>query len=88
MYTVVFKKTAEKEFSKLDKYSQKQIQIYINKYIASSNPRENGKALRHNWAGHWRYDIGKYRIICDIQDDICTIVVIKVGHRREVYRQK
>jgi len=86
MYRVEFKKSAENELSKLDEYSRKQIQIYINNNLASENPRAKGKTLKYNWAGYWRYDIGKYRIVCDIQDYVCIVLVVKIGHRREVYR--
>ena len=86
MFRVKFKKSAEKELSKLDEYSQKQIQNYINNNLVSEDPRAKGRALKYDWAGHWRYDIGKYRIICTIQDDICIVLVVKIGHRREVYR--
>ena len=86
MYMVEFKKSAEKELSKLDEYSRKQIQSYINNNLVCENPRAKGKVLKYDWAGHWRYDIGKYRIICDIKDNICIVLVVKIGHRREVYR--
>lgn len=80
-------KSAEKELSKLDKFTQKQIITFLEQNVESENPRLQGKTLKHHWAGHWRYDIGKYRIICDIKDDVCIVLVIKVGHRKEVYRK-
>lgn len=85
IYKVEFIESAEKELSKLDKYTQKQIKNYINNNIITENPKNKGKALKYNWAGHWRYDIGKYRIICKIQDDICIVLVVKVGHRQLIY---
>jgi mRNA interferase RelE/StbE len=86
MYKIEISKSAEKELAKLDEYSRKQIQSYINNNIANEDPRNKGKALKHNWAGHWRYDIGKYRIICQIKDEICIVLIVKIGHRREIYR--
>ena len=86
MYKIQISKSAEKELAKLDEYSQKQIQSYINNNIANENPRNKGKILKHNWAGHWRYDVGKYRIICQIKDDVCIVLIVKIGHRRDVYR--
>ena len=51
------------------------------------NPRSLGEALQGRHLGEfWRYRVGDYRIVCKIQDDHLVILVIKVGHRREVYR--
>ena len=38
------------------------------------------------WAGHWRYRVGDYRLICELRDGELVVLVLKVGHRREVYR--
>ena len=87
MYRVELKKSAEKDLSKLDKHIQKQIISFLeNEVDEAINPRQHGKALKHNWAGHWRYDFGDYRIICEIKDNICIVLVVKIGHRKEVYR--
>ncbi|MDR2598807.1 MAG: type II toxin-antitoxin system RelE/ParE family toxin [Oscillospiraceae bacterium] len=51
-----------------------------------TDPRVHGKPLIGRLLGYWRYEIGKYRLICDIQDNICRIVDIKAGHRCGVYR--
>ena len=51
----------------------------------SDNPRLHGKGLTANRLGQWRYRIGDYRLICDIQDNKLVIVMIDVGHRREIY---
>ena len=51
------------------------------------NPRELGKALSGDtFAGLWRYRVGAYRVLCEIQDEKITILVVHVGHRREVYK--
>ena len=86
MYKVILNKSAEKDLSKLDKPTQKIILSFLEQEVEGKNPRLQGKVLKYNWAGHWRYDIGKYRIVCKIQDNICTVLVVKVGHRREVYQ--
>ena len=85
-YQVKISKSAEKELCKLDKYAQKQIISFLENNVAADKPRNDCKPLKYNWAGHWRYDIGKYRIICEIKDDICAVLVITIGHRRDVYR--
>ena len=87
MYHIEFTEIAEKQFSKLDKFTQGMLQKYINRNLnGTDNPRRFGKALQGKYKGLWRYDTGKYRLVCNIEDNILRILVIKVGHRREVYR--
>ena len=86
-YEVEFTKTADRQFQKLEKIAQHQIVEFIDKNIdGSSNPRLYGKALKGEFRGFWRYEIGNFRLICDIQDDICRVLAIKVGHRKDVYK--
>lgn len=76
----------DREFSKLDKYTQRMIKAWINKnLIDCDNPRVHGKGLTANRSGQWRYRIGDYRIICEIKDDALIILALTVGHRRDVY---
>ena len=86
IYQVKFSKSAKKQFLKIDKPIQRQIQGYIDRCIdGSTNPRANGKALKGSYSGLWRYEVGDYRIICNITDGICEILVVKVKHRRDAY---
>ena len=50
------------------------------------NPRIHGKSLVGNKSGLWRYRIGDYRVICEIQDKEVIVLVLDVGHRREIYK--
>ena len=50
------------------------------------NPRQLGKALTGQWAGYWRYRVGRCRVICDIQDRALRIIVVRAGQRDDVYR--
>lgn len=85
-YKVEVTQRFEKEFKKLDKYTQKMIKSWIEKnLIGCSNPRQHGKGLTANRSGQWRYRIGDYRLICAIQDDELIILALTVGHRREIY---
>jgi len=87
VYTAVFGKKAEKELQKMDKYQAMMIYNWVaNNLDGCKNPRAMGKALTANLQGYWRYEVGNYRLICDIQDNVCIVLVVKVGHRREVYR--
>ncbi len=76
----------DKEFKKLDKYTQKMLKNWIvNHLVDCEDPRAFGKGLTANRAGQWRYRIGDYRLICDIQDEELIILALTVGHRREIY---
>lgn len=54
----------------------------------NENPREKGKKLKGNLKDYWRYRVGKYRIITEINDEDITIIVINIGHRSDVYKNK
>ena len=82
---VHFSNKAEREFYKLDKSIQKQIQTFISKLKDLKNPRSCGKRLTGNLQGLWRYRVGKYRVVCQILDRELVILVIDIGHRKEVY---
>lgn len=76
----------DREFRKLDRYTQRIIKSWIDKnLVGCTNPRQHGKGLTANRSGQWRYRIGDYRLICEIQDDKLIILAMSVGHRREVY---
>lgn len=80
-------KVFDKEFKKLDHYTQLIIKGWITKNLMETdNPRSYGKALTGNLAGLWRYRIGDYRLIAKIKDDKFTIFTISIGHRRDIYR--
>lgn len=76
----------DKEFKKLDRYTQRMIKGWIDKNLMDTNdPRRQGKALTANRSGQWRYRIGDYRLICHIDDGRLIILALSVGHRREIY---
>ncbi len=86
-YNVEVSERFKKEFKKLDKYTQKLIRSWMNKHLVNcENPRAHGKALTANRRGQWRYRIGDYRLICQIEDDKLVILALTVGHRSEIYK--
>ncbi|MBQ3286077.1 MAG: type II toxin-antitoxin system RelE/ParE family toxin [Ruminococcus sp.] len=88
MYSVETTSRFDKEFKKLDRYTQKMLKSWIEKNLINcENPRVIGKALSANRKGQWRYRIGDYRLICHIHDDQLLILALSVGHRREVYEK-
>lgn len=83
---VEFSAKAKKEFLKLDKPVQKQIQTFIIKLQNVQDPRSSGKALVGNFAGCWRYRVGDYRLVCYIEEEKILITVLRIAHRKEVYK--
>jgi len=80
-------RTAEKQIKKLDRAAQTSIVIFLRKRLEpSSDPRQWGKALQGEKRGLWRYRVGDDRLICDIHDERITILILELGHRKDVYR--
>jgi mRNA interferase RelE/StbE len=80
--------TAARQIGKLDKSEAKRITSFLRQRLATlDDPRSTGKALTGPQLGtYWRYRVGDYRIICDMQDGALCVLVIEVGNRRDVYR--
>ena len=86
-WRIEFTRTAETQIAKLDRSSQARIVSYLRQRILSAeDPREFGKTLHGDRRGLWRYRVGDYRVICEIQDVNSCVLVLTVAHRREVYR--
>ncbi len=79
---------AEKELSKLDPEVARKIVRFLRERVAPlEDPRSIGEALKGPELGRfWKYRVGDYRLICHIQDQRITILVVTIGHRRNVYR--
>ncbi|MCL4315340.1 MAG: type II toxin-antitoxin system RelE/ParE family toxin [Gammaproteobacteria bacterium] len=87
VWKVDFDSAALKDLKRLDQTAQRRIARYLRERIATDdNPRRLGKALHGDKTGLWRYRIGDYRLLCRIEDQILTVLVIAVGNRKEVYR--
>lgn len=85
-YKVIFTERVKKQLKKLDKHIAALIIGWLEKNIQNcENPRLHGKGLVENKSGQWRYRIGDYRVICEIQDKEIIVLVLEVGHRREIY---
>jgi mRNA interferase RelE/StbE len=86
-WTIEVTATAQKQIEKLDRQVAKQIYRFLRERVAiAEDPRRIGKRLIALGKEVWRYRVGDYRIICDIQDERLVVMVVKVGHRREIYR--
>ena len=85
-YTVAYTQQAVKDLRKLDKQTRTFILSWVEKNLVDcENPRQHGKGLTANRSGQWRYRVGDYRLIADIQDDRVVILLLHIGHRRDIY---
>ncbi len=86
-WTLEFSKAALSSLKKMDRHTAARIVDYLEERVASSkNPRDLGKMMvGKKFENMWRYRIGDYRVLVEIKEDVVTILVVDVGHRREVY---
>jgi mRNA interferase RelE/StbE len=86
-WTVDYTLSAKNQLRKLDGSAARRILDFMDNRVAKQeDPRTIGKALAGPLGTLWRYRIGDYRIICEIQHSAVRILVVRIGHRREVYR--
>ena len=86
-YSWSFDTKAEKQLAKLDIPVQKRILKWLESNIQGcENPRLFGKALEGEYENLWRYRVGKYRIIADIQDGVFKVLLVKIGKRDDIYQ--
>ena len=72
---------------RLDRQVARRLVSYLEERVATRHdPRSIGQALTGPLAGLWRYRVGDYRIVCDIQDDVLRVLVVRIGRRDNVYR--
>ena len=86
-YKVEYLPQVFKTLEKMDKFTRRILVEWIEKNLVDcENPRIHGKALSANRIGQWRYRVGDYRIIAKIEDDKLIILVIAIGHRKDIYK--
>ena len=86
-WTIEIARTAEKQIKKVGRQAQESIVRFLRDRLQpSANPRQWGKPLQGDEGGLWRYRVGDYRLVCAIQDDRITVLVLRVGHPKNVYR--
>jgi mRNA interferase RelE/StbE len=86
-WSVEFQLTARKQLAKLNKNVQVRIVDFFRYRVAvAENPRRLGKPLKGDKGEVWRYRIGDYRAICRIEDARIVVLVLQLGHRKEIYR--
>jgi mRNA interferase RelE/StbE len=86
-WKVEFDNRARKELRKLDEESQKRILNWLRSNIATKrDPKRLGQPLKGRLKGMWRYKVGEYRLMCQIQSKKILVLILRIGHRRDVYQ--
>ena len=87
-YSVELSESADRELDKLDAQQAKRILKFLHERVAKlDDPRSVGEALHGSRLGEfWKYRVGDFRLISKIEDDRLVVLVVRVGHRREIYR--
>lgn len=86
IYEISTTEKFDKALKKLDRQTQRIIKAWIEKNLINcENPRIHGKALTSNRSGQWRYRVGDYRILAEIHDNKLVLILIDVGHRKDIY---
>jgi len=86
-WQVEFDRAAARDLRKLGVEAERRILRYLRQRIAGKgDPRRFGHALTADLRGLWRYRVGDFRIVAAIEDDRFVVLVVAVGHRREIYR--
>ncbi len=89
MWTIKYLRSARKEAKKLDPEIRDKIRKHFEQRVSRmEDPRQFGEPLRGKLAELWRYRVGSYRIICELRDRELVVLVIRIGHRKNVYRSK
>jgi mRNA interferase RelE/StbE len=79
---------AQQQLDKLDKTAARRIAKFLYERVGRLNdPRQIGEPLQGTLIGLWRYRVGDYRVICTLEHDRLVVLVLRIGHRREVYKR-
>ena len=86
-WKIEFDPAALKELKNLDKPIEQRILKFLHERVAKlDDPRQIGASLKGTLSGLWKYRIGDYRLICSLESNRLVVLVLRVGHRREVYK--
>ena len=87
-WTIEFDAAAQREFDKLDKPIALRISRLLHQRLARlEDPRQIGERLHGALGDYWKYRVGDYRIICSLENDSLVVLVLSIGHRREIYKR-
>ena len=87
LWRVDFSDKADKQLLALDKSVRERIRTYVKDLAKLDNPRMRGEPLTGNLSDFWKYRVGDYRLVCRISDNELIVLVVKIGHRSEIYKK-
>jgi mRNA interferase RelE/StbE len=86
-WTLEFARSALKDLRSIDRPTQQRIRTFLEERIATlQDPRSAGNPLKGERCEYWRYRIGNYRVICELQDERIVILVLRIDHRKAIYQ--
>jgi mRNA interferase RelE/StbE len=87
-WTIEFKRSALKQLEDLDAVTRERVLVFLTERLSPLiDPRQLGERLQgKKYRGIWKYRVGDYRILAEIKDDVVKILVVEIGHRRDIYR--
>jgi mRNA interferase RelE/StbE len=87
-WTIEFDPAAQKELDKLDKPIACRVSKFLYERVAKlDDPRRIGERLHGTLSDFWKYRVGNYRIICSLEHERLVVLVLRIGHRREIYKR-
>jgi mRNA interferase RelE/StbE len=87
-WKIEFERAAQKELEKLDKPFARRILRFLYQRVGKlDDPRKIGERLQGTLSEFWKYRVGDYRLICSLEHDRLVVLVLRIGHRREVYKR-
>ena len=85
-WRIEYARSTQKDVQKLDRKARQRIRQYLEERVAQlDDPRHLGKPLKGRLSELWRYRVGDYRVICELRDEALVVLVVRIGHRKEVY---
>ena len=86
-WRVEFERDAQKDLEKLDKpISRRILKFLLHRVAQLDDPRQIGQRLQGPLSEFWKYRVGAYRLICSLQNDRLVVLVLRIGHRSEIYK--
>jgi len=87
-WTIEFDPAAQRELDKLDEPIARRVSRFLYERVAQlDDPRRIGERLQGTLSELWRYRVGDYRILCSLEHQHLVVLVLRIGHRREIYKR-
>ena len=86
-WTIEFDPRVEKDLRRIGPQAARRVLDYLRDRVAVlEDPRQLGQPLKGPLTALWRYRVGDYRVVCELRDEVLVVLVLRIGHRKAVYR--